>query len=114
MRHFTKGRKYINPVQYDVILEERDEKDVLVFLIDQDGQTNEIVVNLNEATGQRDLMDLFAAILKRLEKERIEFILKVQEGFQKILYKDVCKEYIESLNIEIRDMYDKIQSELHS
>lgn len=99
-------------VQYDVILEERDTKDVLVFQVDQESYPEGFVVNLNEPNGQNDFMDVFAVILKLLEKEEIEFRLKVADGYSRVLFKDVCKEYIESLNTEIKSMHVKIHEEL--
>ena len=112
MTRFTKGRKYMSLVQYNVFLEERDEKDVLVFGVDQENYPEGLVVNLNEATGQNDFMNVFAVVLKMLEKEEIEFRLKIAEGYSKVLFKDVCKEYVESLNAELRNMHAKIHDEL--
>ena len=99
-------------VQYDVILEEKDSKDVLVFQVDQESHSKEFVVNLNEPNGQNVFMDVFAVILKMLEKEEIEFRLKIADGYSRVLFKDVCKEYVESLNAEIRNMHAKIHDEL--
>lgn len=112
MRRSMKGRKYMSLVQYDVVLEERDEKDILAFQIDREKHPDGFVVNLNEPTGQQDFMNVFAVILRQLEREEIEFKLRVADGFDRALYKDVCKEYIDSLNAEIRDMRVKISNEL--
>lgn len=88
----------------NVVLNKVDDKDVLVFEFD-----NSLVVNLNSETSQNELKNVFSQLLKEMLKFNIKLKLKIAEGYKAGLYIDVCKEYINELNREIKQLYPKME-----
>ena len=81
----------------NVELKKEDEVDILEFKFD-----NPVKINLNNSNNN-DLKEMFEVILKELIKKKFNFKLEVQENYKTELYKDVCIEYINALNEEIKE-----------
>ena len=81
----------------EVELKKEDEVDMLEFKFD-----NPVKINLN-ASNNKDLKGVFEVLLKELINKKFSLELKIQEGYKTELYKDVCNEYINALNEEIKE-----------
>lgn len=99
-------RKYMNPEVFNVELKEFEGEDCLVFEFPED---RTCVVNLNDSSGNQALKDAFSNILELLVSTDIELRLSIQNGYKRGLYIEVCKEYIEDLNREIRETREEIK-----
>lgn len=88
-----------------VKLHENSGKDIMVF----EFPDKEINVNLNETSGQKDFKIVFENLLKRLNDMDIELELSIDDQYKKVLYKEVCNEYISELNKEIKQIREEIE-----
>ena len=73
--------------------------DLLVFQIDD----KEMSVNLNASDCQASLKLIFSELLNKLINVDIELKLIVDEGYNRQMYIEVCKEYIKDLNRELNE-----------
>lgn len=96
----------------NVKLMEKEGKDVLLFEIKDEEHPNGITVNLNAEEGKNDFIILFSCILKILLDKPIKFNLVVDDLYTKGLFKDVSKDYIDSLNDEIEKVYNNMELEI--
>ncbi|MDD2502756.1 MAG: hypothetical protein PHP79_01655 [Clostridia bacterium] len=69
-------------------------------------------VNLNSAECQNSLKDVFAALLKLLIYSDINLELLVGDEYKRVMYVEVCTEYINDLNRELADVKDELRNEL--
>lgn len=67
-----------------------------------------ISVNLNTNEGQNDLKRVFENLLVIINSKDIELKLEIDENYKKGLYKEVCAEYIEDLNKEIKSVRGEV------
>ena len=81
----------------NVELKKEEDVDILEFQFD-----NPVKINLN-SSNNKDLKEMFEILLKELIKKKFELKLNVQENYKTELYKDVCNEYINALNDEIKE-----------
>lgn len=81
----------------NVELKKEEDVDILEFQFD-----NPVKINLN-SSNNKDLKEIFEILLKELIKKKFELKLNVQENYKTELYKDVCNEYINALNDEIKE-----------
>ena len=88
---------------------EVEEKDTLSFFVSED---HPLIVNLNTPNCQDDLQSVFAAMLKESISNDIELALEIDEKYDRILYKDVCTEYIKQLNNELKKTQEKVRQTL--
>ena len=63
---------------------------------------NPVKINLN-SSNNKDLKEMFEILLKELINKKFILELKIQEDYKIELYKDVCNEYINALNEEIKE-----------
>ena len=96
----------------NVELKQQEGVDILKFNVSDDDCEEGIIVNLNSEEGSKDLVLLFSVLLQHMQENRIELQLIVESGYEKGLYKDVAKEYIESLNREIDRVFETMKEEL--
>ena len=94
-----KGRVFMSQRVIDVTLTVLSDVDVLVFGLD-DKKQYDYTVNLNSATSQNELKNVFSRLLQLLLQEDITLNLVIDKDYGKGLYKDVCREYINDLNRE--------------
>lgn len=88
----------------DVDLVFHEEDDLLVFHLSED-----FTVNLNSEDSTHSLKTAFSALLQDMLVQPIELKLNMpSEDDGKGLYKEVCTEYINELNREIRNVYATI------
>lgn len=80
----------------NVHLEKRDKKDCMIFEFGED-----IVVCLNEQTGQNELKAVFSSLLAELSYNSVKLEYIENTEYKVGLYIDVCQEYIKDLNREI-------------
>lgn len=85
------------------------EEDVLVFHLNDEEKENEFVVHLNSDESQTDLKKVFLEIIDMLKNGLVHLNLTIIQNYSKVLYKDVCTEYIDDLNNEISQTYDEMK-----
>lgn len=95
----------------DVLLTFREEKDVLIFQLD-DAEPEKYCVNLNSETSQNELKAVFAKLLETLMVENVELRLVTDVKYKTMLYIEVCGEYISALNQELVQVKRLINEEL--
>lgn len=83
-----------------ILKKNSDGQDVLEF--DFKHKKNIILTNDN----MNDLKTFFEALLLELSEKVFKLELSFEEGYDTKLYKDVSKEYIDSLNNEIVDLLE--------
>lgn len=88
-----------------VVLSEKEETDYLCF----EFEDKKCEVNLNDVKGQQDFKNVFSELLKIICNKDLVLKLEIEEGYKRGLYKEVCMEYIESLNNEIREVREELQ-----
>lgn len=91
--------------EIEVVLMEKDDVDCLVFKFESESME----VNLNDVSGQQDMKKVFSEILRMLCDNDIQLSLEVVEGYNRNLYKEVCSEYINDLNVEIKKVREEIE-----
>lgn len=93
----------------EVLLTSEDtDTDALIFKIDG----NQLVVNLNSPDCQSAFKNIFAELLRKLVKDDIVLELNIDEGFNRMLYKEVYEEYIKDLNRELNECKDDLRKQL--
>lgn len=101
----------MNQKQIEVLLTVVGESDVLNFRLDQE-KPDEYVVNLNSDTSQSELKKVFSKLLELIIENDIKLVLKIAEGYSKVLYMDVCTVYIDDLNREISSVAESVRKEV--
>lgn len=101
-----KGKTSMSQEIIKVKLLEMEGVDTLTFEIPKikDG----ISVNLNSNEGQNELKRVFENLLVMINTKDIELKLEIDENYKKGLYKEVCTEYIEDLNKEIKSVRGEV------
>lgn len=103
-----KEKTYMNQELIKVKLFDNNGIDTLFFAIPGiDGGRS---VNLNDTSGQKDLKLIFEDLLKIISNHDVELKLSVDDSYKKGLYKEVCTEYIEELNKEIKVVRKEIKT----
>lgn len=93
----------------EVLLTSEDaDTDALIFKIDG----NQLVVNLNSPDCQSAFKNIFAELLRKLVKDDIVLELNIDDGFNRLLYKEVYEEYIKDLNRELNECKDDLRKQL--
>lgn len=90
----------------NVKLLEVDGVDTLIFEIPE--MEDGLSVNLNTNEGQNDLKKVFENLLVLINKQDVELKLEIDEHYKKGLYKEVCREYIDDLNKEIKSVRGEV------
>lgn len=107
-----KGRISMSQRVINVKLSALDEDtDILSFHISEDDLPQ---INLNNATCQNDLKNVFTKLLQLAVEDDISLEFSIEDGYARGLYKDVCSEYIMDINRELREAMEAIRRELSS
>ncbi len=106
-----KGKIFMNQKQIEVLLTVVGESDVLNFILDQE-KPDEYVVNLNSDTSQSELKKVFSKLLELIIENDVKLVLKIAEGYSKVLYMEVCTVYIDDLNREISNVAESVRKEV--
>ncbi|MFR1272651.1 MAG: hypothetical protein ACLSCS_09435 [Eubacterium sp.] len=106
-----KGKIFMNQKQIEVLLTVVGESDVLNFILDQE-KPDEYVVNLNSDTSQSELKKVFSKLLELIIENDVKLVLKIAEGYSKVLYMDVCTVYIDDLNREISSVAESVRKDV--
>ncbi len=95
-----KEKTSMNQVTINAKLVDVNGTDTLIFELPEieDG----ISVNLNANEGQNDLKRVFESLLVIINTQDVLIKLEIDDEYKKTLYKEVCAEYIEDLNKEIK------------
>ncbi len=101
----------MNQKQIEVLLTVVGESDVLNFILDQE-KPDEYVVNLNSDTSQSELKKVFSKLLELIIENDVKLVLKIAEGYSKVLYMEVCTVYIDDLNREISNVAESVRKEV--
>ena len=91
----------------DVELKLIDDEDVLVFYL-TDKRSDDCSIKLNSPTAQQEIKKVFSALLKLLVENEIELNFIVCDDYTRGLYKDVCREYVNELQKEIKNVKTSI------
>ena len=94
--------------EINVVLTVIGETDVLIFDLD-DTAPEKYAINLNDSMGQSEIKRVFSKLLEILIDEDITLEFKVAEGYSKGLFRDVCSEYVQDLNREIKQVKETIK-----
>lgn len=94
----------------EVTLTVLSDVDVLIFGLDEE-HSEAYVVNLNSSNSQNELKNVFSRLLQMLLCEDIALKYIIAPGYNKGLYKDVCKEYIDDLNKELLQVKGNVDKE---
>lgn len=98
-------------VVINVELLDKDGKDILHFDLVSESNPQGIDVNLDAEDGQTQLVTVFSCLLQKLLVNRVVLQLKIDAGYARALFKDVCTEYIKNLNSELDSVYEQMISE---
>ena len=99
----------MNQIMLNVLLTaENEEEDTLVFQF----QNGDCKVNLNTDSCQAELKGIFSKLLYLCIENDVTLSLIIQDGYNRGLYKDVCKEYISELQRELDNIKDSIRREM--
>ena len=90
------------------LMELDPDTDILRFHVKE----NPLDVNLNSAECQSSLKDVFSALLKLLIDTDINLELSYGAEYNRLMYLEVCNEYIKDLNRELANVKDELRSEL--
>jgi len=85
--------------------------DVLIFGLD-DEQPEAYVVDLNSSNSQNELKTVFSRLLQMLLDDDISLQYTIAPGYNKRLYMDVCKEYVDDLNRELSQVRTNMEKDL--
>lgn len=91
-----------------VELKKIEEDHVMAFKMEED---NEILVPLTKEGAANALKNVFLKLLERLLHADVILELCHGEDYSTILYIDVCKSYIATLNGELHQVAERIRSE---
>lgn len=97
--------------EIDVLLTVMGDSDVLVFNLDTE-DPDKYVIDLNDTAGQVKIKEVFSKLLEMLLNEKLTLRFRIAEGYSKVLYKDVCSEYIKELNTEIEQVIESVKNAL--
>lgn len=92
----------------NVHLEKREIKDYMIFKFEE-----EIVICLNEESGQSEFKTLFSVLLTELIKNPFKLEYIENKEYKVGLYIDVCQEYVKDLNREISNVRKNIPEKLN-
>lgn len=80
-----------------VLLLEEEGVDYIRFFLDADENVN---INLNN-NDQSSLRDIYKKMIAMSINNKLKLNLEYQEGYGKLLFKEIAEEFIRDLNIEL-------------
>ena len=89
------------------LYEESTGDDILSFQF-EDGEGK---VYLNSDSCQAQMKEVFSKLIKSSLENDVELKLVIDEEYGRLLYKDVCSEYILELQKELNSVKDRIRRE---
>ena len=109
MKHFMVEKEYTNreEITIDIYLEIYEKKDVMVFDMEPP-----LRVSLNDDDSQNELKKVFVKILFLMTKNKIKLNYKENPEYKTGLYIDVCREYVKSLDREIKNVAKSMPKEI--
>ena len=69
-------------------------------------------INLNSDSNQDKIKDIFTKLLSLLSNDDVVLNYKVENGYSKVLFKEVCEEYIKDLNQELKSVREELKRTL--
>lgn len=106
---FMKGEIFMKQETINVeLMELSPDDDILRFHVEGES----LDVNLNSAECQNSLKNVFSTLLRFLIHSDINLELSYNTEYKRIMYVEVCKEYIKDLNRELASIKDEIRAEL--
>ena len=109
MMHFMKGEIFMKQKTINVELLSVDpDTDILRFNFEKEP----LDVNLNSSECQNSLKDIFAVLLKNLIHFDVELLLSVNKEYNRVMYIEVCTEYIKDLKRELTEIKVDLRKEL--
>ena len=108
--HSMKERISMNQIILNVKLyAEGTDDDILSFQFeDEEGK-----VFLNSDSCQVQMKEIFSKLIKCSLENDVVLKLVIDEEYGRLLYKDVCSEYVQELQNELNSVKDKIRREIN-
>ena len=104
-----KGRISMNQIILEVkLFAENTDDDILSFAFEDD----ECRVNLNSDSCQGELKEVFSKLVKLCLQNDVTLKMRIEDGYSRGLYKDVCSEYVTELQRELDRIKDRIRREV--
>lgn len=110
--HFMRGKIYMRQEKIRVLLKEYKNHDCLVFEMDPDDRSKDLPINFNSESCQLEIKTVFSVLLEKMVDVSIQLEFQKEPQYSKVLYIDVCKEYIADLNREIGQIQVELSKEL--
>ena len=85
-----------------------EDTDVLRFAFDE----GDIDINLNDADCQNEMKRMFSTLLKNAISSDILLEFHKDSEYSRLMYIEVCGEYIKDLNRELAEVIESIRAEL--
>lgn len=101
----------MSQMEIEVLLTVRGEQDVLEFRMNP-GSDEDYYIDLNSESNQDCLKKVFSKLLELAIENDITLVYRVEPGYSKGLYKDVCEEYVKDLNKEIEDVRNLLKEKM--
>lgn len=101
----------MSQMEIEVLLTVRGEQDVLEFRMNPDSD-EDYYLDLNSESNQDCLKMVFSKLLELSLENDIKLVYKVEDGYSKGLYKEVCNEYVKDLNREIDNVRNILKERL--
>lgn len=101
----------MSQMEIEVLLTVRGEQDVLEFRMNPDSD-EDYYIDLNSESNQHCLKMVFSKLLELAFENDIKLVYKVENGYTKGLYKEVCEEYVKDLNKEIEDVRNLLKEKM--
>ena len=87
---------------------ENTDDDILAFAFEDE----ECRVNLNSDSCQGELKEVFSKLVKLCLQNEVTLKRRIEDGYSRGLYKDVCSEYVTELQRELDRIKDRIRREV--
>lgn len=82
--------------------------DILLFDFNKEAHPEGLSVNLNSDSGQADLKEVFSNLLEIMVDKPVQLNLVINSNYSRVLYIDVCTEFIKDLNKELEQVRAQI------
>lgn len=87
----------------------KTDSDILRFHFDDDNISD---IDLNSPNCQNDIKEVFLKLLKLVIQYDVSLELTILDGYTRVLYKEVCTEYIKDISRELSDVTNVIRREM--
>ncbi|WP_124061316.1 hypothetical protein [Gordonibacter sp. Marseille-P4307] len=86
----------------------KDENDRDVFRL---GTSPSVDVDIKDSNGTEQLKKMFSSLLEELSKDDVEVVFNKTADYKVAMYEDVCREYVDVLNQELKQARQRLIDE---